>query len=231
MKEIDLLKYDTHSIMLDPQAVGFLDIDGDCSVEISKKRSSEMTKIEIIDLVTSKNLGEIDIAKGKQDLEQARKNGSHVIYATIMVEHKLNDIIASYLFGVITPNPKRDFFLTHILRTNHFTFSAKKALILEIVGKFKLFSCSSNHNSRRKNDANKKRSEFDKLLKNTMLYRNAFAHGKLKHEVPTGCILDYYSGEKKKFVLDDDFWAKVETEYARLDVILQDIVTFIKSSS
>ena len=102
-------------------------------------------------------------------------------------------------------------------------------MVLGLLDELKFFGNPSPQNSRRKKDANKKKNGFNKLLKDAMGYRNAFAHGKLKHESPTGCVLSYYSGEHKNLVLDDNFWTnKTEKVYARLEVILKDIMVFIE---
>lgn len=61
-----------------------------------------------------------------------------------------------------------------------------------------------------------------------MSYRNAFAHGKLLYESPTGCVLKYFSGKHKKFILDDEFWTKIEREYIQLEAILRDIVKAVR---
>ncbi len=230
MKEIDLIKYEVHSIKLPPEAIGLSDIEGECSVEITKKRSSKMTKIEVKDPLTGETVGEAKTAEGDKELTQARKNGSQVIYATIMIESQLNNIIANYLFGNLLPNSKRDFFINNILCTGQITFAAKKTMVLGILDELKFYGNPSPQNSRRKKTANKNKNEFNKLLKDAMEYRNAFAHGKLEYESPTGCVLSYYSGEHKNLVLDDNFWTnKIEKIHARLEVILKDISASIES--
>ena len=224
MKEINVLKYETLSIKL-PKIIG-----ADCriereehSIDIDIKRESETATIQLLDRVTNQKIGEIDKIKATAELEQARKNGSQVIYATIMIEHQLNDLIADYLFGNSVPNPKRDFFLDHILCTSHIEFSAKMAWIKKIINKIEFFKDSSVQNAKNRKVANAKMHEFDDLLRRIMNYRNAFAHGKLKYETPTGCVLDYHSGDHKNHNLNDEFWAKLENEYARLIAILKSI--------
>ena len=223
MKEIDLIKYESYSINIPPEAIGLQGIEESCSVEISKKRSGKTSKIELKNPITGEIIVESDVVEGDNELTQARKNGSQVIYATIVIENKLNDIIANYLFSEHTPNSKRDFFINEILCTSHITFAAKKALALRIVDDLKFFGNASSRDKRRKNKANTERNNLNKLLKDTMIYRNAFAHGKLKYEAPRGCVLHYYSGEQKKLVLDDVFWMKIEKAYASIDDFLRKI--------
>lgn len=212
MKEIDLLTHETYSIKLDPKPFGYTDAD-ELTVSLSIKKMSQMAKIEAVNLDTGEKIEEIDITKAKEDLIQARKNGGNVIYTTIVIEQKLNEIISKYLFGNDTPNIKRDFFVKNILCTSHISFSAKKALVLEILDVQEFFEKSASANDEQKSSANQNKCEFDKLLKNVMTYRNAFAHGELKHESPTGCILNYHSGRHQSLMLDDEFWTKIEKEY------------------
>jgi hypothetical protein len=127
------------------------------------------------------------------------------------------------LFGNSLPNPKKDFFLDDILCTNHITFASKRALIMKIVDGIGYFNSSSKNQK----DANKKKQDFDNLLRKVTDYRNAFAHGKLKHEVPTGCILDYYSGGHQEYKLNDEFWTKIENECSDLFTVLRDIINSI----
>ena len=44
-----------------------------------------------------------------------------------------------------------------------------------------------------------------------MEWRNAFAHGKVLHELNGGFVLQYYSGGHQELVLNDDFFEKVES--------------------
>jgi hypothetical protein len=212
MKAIDLLTHETYSVKLDPKALGYIDAD-DLTVDFSIRRMSHMAKIEAINPANGEKIGEIDITKVQQDLVQARKNGGNIIYTTIVIEQKLNEIISKYLFGNDMPNSKRDFFVKNILCTSHIGLAAKKALVFEILDAQEFFEKSVSVNDEQKSSANQKKGEFDKLLKNVMTYRNAFAHGELKHESPTGCILYYHSGRHQSMMLDDEFWTKIEKEY------------------
>ena len=189
-----------------------------------------MARIQIKNLVTGETLGEVNVTEGDKELAQARKNGSQIIYATIVIENQLNDIITNYLFGKFVPNSRRDFFVNDILCTSHITFAAKKALTLKIIDNLKLFGNCSDLDSRRKKVINKKKADFDKLLVKVMNYRNAFAHGKLKYDATKGCVLHYYSGGHKEHVLDDAFWTKIEDEYENIDAVLRNIMELIQSA-
>lgn len=226
MKEIDLIKYETHSINFSGEAVG-LPYAKECSIEFTKKISSEMATMEVVNPDTGQVVGKVNVAYGDNELKQARKNGSQIIYATIVIENQLNDIIANYLFDEFTP--KRDFFVNQILSASHIEYSSKKALVLEILDNLNFFGTASSLNQKRVNNINKKKNEFDKLLKQAMIYRNAFAHGQLKYEESQGCLLQYYSGGHKRFVLNEVFWDKIENEYNSLNATLQDIVKFVRS--
>lgn len=228
MKEIDLIKYELHSIEVPPEAVGLTAVEGKCSVDVSKLRSSEMARIQIKNLATGETLGETDVTEGDKELDQARKNGSQVIYATVAIENLLGDIITSFLFGKFKVDPKREFFVNEILNTSHITFATKKTLVLKIVDEIKFFGTASDLNSKRKKDINRKRGAFDRRLKEVMDYRNAFAHGKLKYDSSKGCILQFYSREHDEHVLNDKFWAKIEERYDNVDEELRKILESVQ---
>ena len=62
-------------------------------------------------------------------------------------------------------------------------------------------------------------------LSNIMAWRNAFAHGKVIHELNGGFLLQYHSGGCQELVLDDVFFEKFEATvrhclYTCNDVIL-----------
>jgi hypothetical protein len=229
MKEIELIKYELHSIDVPPEAIGLHGIEGKCSIDISKLRSSEMARIQVKNLVTGETLGEADVAGGDKELAQARKNGSQVIYATIAIENLLGDIITNYLFGKFKVDPKREFFVNEILNTSHIAFATKKALVLKIIDELKFFGSSSDMNSKRKKDINKKKGDFDRHIVEVMNYRNAFAHGKLRYESNRGCVLQFYSGGHKEHVLDDKFWTKIEEQYDGIEKELRKILKLIHS--
>ena len=227
MKKIKLPIYETYSMRFNHKPDGAPEpVEG--TVKFSVKKSSSMAKA-ILDDYTGKEFIELDIAKGNKELSLARENGGMVIYATIQIERVIERIVADYLFGNVVPNPKRDFFINHIMQTSHITYASKKALLLEIAGQLGLFSFPAN-DSKLKKQANKEKNEFDKLLRDAMSYRNAFAHGDLRYDASDDCVLlHYFSGSHREYKLDDSFWTKLEEEYTHLNEILRDIHSDIKS--
>ena len=221
MKAIDLLTHETYSIKLDPKPFGYTDAD-ELTVEFTVKRLSEMAKIEVRHPVTGEVLGELD-TKVKEDLVQVRRNTGNIISTTIVIEQKISDIISNYLFGAFRPNTQRDFFEREILCSSRLSSAAKIPVLLKILDELKYFEVLPASNDKRKKDTKKKAKEFEDLLRKVLEYRNAFAHGELKYESPTGCILNYHSRDRKKCVLDEKFWDKLEDRYQELLEILNKI--------
>lgn len=222
MRAIDLLTHETYSIKLDPKLFGYTDAD-ELTVTFTVKKLSEMAKIEVKHPVTGEVLGELD-TKVKEDLAQVRSNTGNIISTTIVIEQKISDIISSYLFGTFRPNPRRDFFENEILCSSRFSSAAKIPVLLKILDELKFFGDPPANNDKRKKDAKKKAKDFEDLLRKVLEYRNAFAHGELKYESPTGCILSYHSRDHKKCVLNSQFWDKLENRYKELLGILNEIM-------
>lgn len=222
MRAIDLLTHETYSIKLDPKLFGYTDAD-ELTVTFTVKKLSEMAKIEVKHPVTGEVLGELD-TKVKEDLAQVRSNTGNIISTTIVIEQKIADIISNYLFGTLRPNDRRDFFENEILCSSRFSSAAKIPVLLKIVEELKFFGDPPENNKKRKDDTKKKTREFENLLRKVIEYRNAFAHGELKYESPTGCILNYHSKDHKKCVLNSQFWDKLENRYNQLLEILNEML-------
>lgn len=154
-------------------------------------------------------LGSTDISKQSPDLEQARENGGHVIWATTCIENKLESLITNYLFDrpMGVPNPRRDFFSNRIINSTFFSYAAKKELVIHIISQLKLLK-------------GKDKASLQKLLTTVMDYRNAFAHGDLCSDNLNGTTLKYFSGGSKSLILDDTFWEQLEAEYNSANELL-----------
>lgn len=155
------------------------------------------------DLSSGKNkiilLGTIDLSMGK-DLDQARTNGVLIIWSAICLEQKLESIIAKYIFPHAEQNDKkrgRDFFLSRIIKADHFSYAVKKALIIDIMSEGSLLE-------------GRDKDELIKNLRKVMDYRNMFAHGNIIYEENKGCVLHYWSGGSKQDVLTDEYWGILE---------------------
>lgn len=61
-------------------------------------------------------------------------------------------------------------------------------------------------------------------LSSVMNWRNAFAHGKVLHELNGGFLLQYHSGGHQELVLDDVFFEKVEATVRHCLYTCNDVV-------
>jgi hypothetical protein len=152
------------------------------------------------DLASKKEVsfGTIDFSCGKE-LDQARANGGKIIWCAICVEKKLEEIISTYMFPqkVLTNNKGKSFFLTRILNSDLFSYSAKKRLTINIVNEGDLLE-------------GKEKNQLSNVLKKVMEFRNAFAHGDIVYHVDRGCVLKFWQSDPQQAILNDDYWNKIE---------------------
>jgi hypothetical protein len=158
-------------------------------------------------------IGTIDFSTGK-DLDQARTNGGLIIWSAICLEQKLESVIAKYMFPYTeqsNENRGRDFFLSRIIKADHFSYAVKKALVIDIVSENSLLE-------------GRDKDGLTKNVKKAMDYRNMFAHGNIIFEENKGCVLHYWSGGSKQDVLTDDYWVSLEkcfeSAHALVDQVL-----------
>jgi hypothetical protein len=156
---------------------------------------------------------------GTLELSVARRNGGHIIVATTSVEANLEKAIEVYFMGAYEiSDDRRNFFVTEILQTNSLTFHAKKQLFTKIVNSTEALK-------------GKDKSRVGSSLKNVMDWRNMFAHGKLIHEAKRGCVLQFYSGQPREQVLDEEFWSSVENEFGKVIELMAKVQSNIESCS
>ncbi len=157
-------------------------------------------------------LGNFDFAKDAKIIEMARLNGGKILYAATSIEKKLEEVILLYFFGVLKkPNSKRDFFANEVLKASDLTFSYKKELVHKILNESKIIN-------------GKKKDNLQRGLKEIMKWRNAFAHGTLQYDKPSGCFIRYYSSGNKILNLEDKFWDLVESTFVECDKILKLVI-------
>lgn len=145
------------------------------------------------------------------EIATARKNGGAILYATTSIEQKMEYMLLDYFMGpFIRHDPKRWMFEQEILKSTALSFSAKKELVVKIVNEDELLP-------------GKKKGNVQHHLKSIMEWRNAFAHGKLLHDTKNGCIVEYYSGHKKKLHLSDEYWNEVETCFKECNALLDEV--------
>ena len=142
--------------------------------------------------------------------ETARKNGGKVLYATTSIEQKLEAILLEYFMGpFVKHEERRVMFEREILQSSALSYSAKKELVAKLVNDGQLLSGG-------------KKNVLQSHLKKIMEWRNAFAHGKIKHDNRAGCFISYYSGQPKQLSLTDEFWDEVEKCFKECDVLLSE---------
>lgn len=175
-------------------------------------KNIDSQNIQELDGMKVIHLGKIDVAVGHKEIENARDNGAQIVYGLLGIEHRIESILAEYLFGPTLgmPKPKEDFFINEILQSNRFDYSFKKELLNRIVNDENLLSGAD-------------KDILQNNLKKIMTWRNAFAHGHLRADNYQVCYLDYYSGSKNTIELSDEFWSEVESSFKQADELLKKI--------
>jgi len=155
-------------------------------------------------------LGTIDFGVSGKLLDQARENGGMIIWSATCLEEKLDAVIMRYVFSYENArNSKgREFFANRIIQDDHFSYSMKKSLVVDIMNSESLLE-------------GREKDELAKALKDVMGFRNAFAHGDIKFEVDTGCILSYWSGGAKRVVLSEEYWQNLEDRFKRAHKLVE----------
>ena len=166
--------------------------------------------VQVLDGKKVISFGEIDIGLGQKEIEIARKNGAQIVYALLSVEHRIENVLAEYLFGPTLgiPKPRKDFFSNEILQSDRLDFSFKKELLNKIVNDSKLL-------------IGQDKDILQRNLKKIVAWRNAFAHEHLSVDNSQICYLKYYSGGNKSLILNDDFWTEVEVCFQQIDELFK----------
>jgi hypothetical protein len=154
-------------------------------------------------------LGTIDFGTSSKDLNQARANGGIVIWSATCLEEKIDSLITQFIFFEDSQNKKgRQFFSNRIMKSDHLSYAAKKSLAVDIVNSDSLLE-------------SRDKADLEKALKDVMDFRNAFAHGEITFEEGTGSVLSYWRGGRKRDVLSEDYWNKLETIFKRADQLVE----------
>ncbi len=150
----------------------------------------------------------VDPSKNK-DIEISRLNGGKVLYATTSIEKIIEKILIQYFIGPFQGHDERRvIFENDVIQSSSFSYSFKKELIKKIVVQHDLLN-------------GKQKNKLNKYLKDIMVWRNAFAHGNIKFNDPKGCLIEYYSGEKRELYLTDQYWTLVEQTYSDCETLLK----------
>ncbi|MCW9023091.1 MAG: hypothetical protein OQK73_00270 [Gammaproteobacteria bacterium] len=162
-------------------------------------------------------LGNIVSPEKASEIEMARLNGGKILYATTSVERLVDKILIEYFMGPFQEHDeKRVLFENDVIQSSSFSYSFKKALIKRILDTHKLLK--GDH-----------KNKLNKYLKDIMIWRNAFAHGDIEYNDPKGCYIEYYSGEKKKLILSDEYWDKVEHTFSGCNSLLLELTEKLQS--
>jgi hypothetical protein len=159
-------------------------------------------------------LGTIDFGTSGKDLNQARANGGMVIWSATCLEEKLDSLIIRFVFSFEdSQNQKgRQFFISNIMKSDHLSYAAKKNLVVNIVNKESLLE-------------GRDKADLEKVLKDVMDFRNAFAHGEVTFKEDKGCLLSYWRGEPKSDVLSEEYWNNLEKIFKRADQLVEQAFT------
>lgn len=153
-------------------------------------------------------VGHLDVGASNCELDVARENGAQVVYATIGVQNKLDEIITLHFFGpFIGPNDQRDFFTHQVLHSSRLDFAFKKDLAQKIIEQCDLLD-------------GKDRNTLQGTLKKIMDWRNAIAHGRFDHNNQLGVVIHYFSGGPQTQQLNDSYWSDVETRFQEANDLL-----------
>ena len=124
------------------------------------------------------------------------KNGLEILSAAIMLEDRMIEAVGKILFG--SNNDNREFFENEIMGTSDFSYSFKRKAFTRLLEQKRVIDPDK---------LKKLKADLNKIME----WRNAFAHGKVLHELNGGFVLQYYSGGHQELVLDDNFFENVES--------------------
>ena len=119
-----------------------------------------------------------------------------MIEGALSVENQLDAVILHYFFG--PSHERRAVFESLVLGSDWCSFAAKRKLITHIINEQNLLEGGD-------------KNEFDKLMRDVMSVRNAFAHGKLSSDDERRVWLSFFEGTPRKVELTDEYLTKVET--------------------
>jgi|CXWL01.1.fsa_nt_gi hypothetical protein len=135
------------------------------------------------------------------ELSIIERNGAEIISAAVLLEERMIEAVSKILFGKGQRNEKsREFFVDEIIGTSDFSYASKRRVFTRMLEQMEILDAE---------EVKKLRSGLNKV----MVWRNAFAHGRVFYEKNGGFILQYYSGGYQEVVLDDAFFENVESTF------------------
>ena len=133
------------------------------------------------------------------EIDVIEKNGLEIMLATIMIEDRMIEAVGKILFGSDLPKTEsREFFERQIMGTSDFSYAFKRKTFTKLLEQQNIIEPEK---------IKKLKAGLNKIMK----WRNAFAHGKVLHEMNGGYVLEYYSGGHKELELNDTFFERVES--------------------
>lgn len=134
----------------------------------------------------------------EQALATIEKNRSELITAVALREARMIEAFGTLLFRTHTSGAfEREFFTKEIMGTSDFSSAFKRRVFTRLLEQTKALDATEIQT-------------IKAAPSNVMVWRNAFAHGKVLHELSGGFLLQYHSGGHQEPVLDDVFFEKVE---------------------
>jgi len=140
--------------------------------------------------------------------DEARRNKLKVLEGVLSLENELSLIIAHYFHP--DDQDRRNEFSDMILSTDWCSFAAKRKLSERIITTKSLLK-------------GKEFSRYQKLLKDSMSYRNAFAHGKFSSD-DNSVYLTYFQELPRTIELTDEYLKKVEKTLLEAFMLVQQIL-------
>jgi len=154
-------------------------------------------KLPITSMIKPTPGSPVNLGDAYENLRAAQANGQKIIPATLGIELQLETIITYRVFGKF--GLEVSFFKNHILTADWFAFSSKRKLVIDIVNEGNYLK-------------GVEKNLFDKLLRDVMSCRNAFAHGTIV-EKSDGTYISYFENTQQEKILSDDYWTQVENTF------------------
>ena len=130
-------------------------------------------------------------------MRPVEKNKLCILDVAFDIERQLDRIITFHFFQDTEENKIKSLeFQSLILKSDWCTYSSKRKLITQIINDLNLLK-------------GKEKDTYSQLLRKTMSYRNAFAHGEIAidgREVQ----LSYFEGTPKTKILTDEYLTEIE---------------------
>jgi hypothetical protein len=126
---------------------------------------------------------------------EAEMNRLKVIQGALSVEHQLDAVITHYFFG--SSHERRAAFESLVLKSDWCSFAAKRKLVTHIINEQNLLQ-------------GREKAEFDKLMRDVMSVRNAFAHGTFCSD-ENRVWLSYFEAIPREKELTDEYLTDIET--------------------